>query len=79
MRLETRWVCRSRIDVCPEKYLISFWNQTRQDPPPPVGENIRGEEREGEIHLIPLDTVDVVAVHVEAAVEDGRLAGLLKG
>ena len=30
-------------------------------------------------HLVPFYAVYAVAVHVEATIEDGRLAGLIKG
>ena len=34
---------------------------------------------EREVHLVPLDTVDVVAVRVEATIENCSLACLVKG
>ena len=58
---ETALACRSRIAACPEKERIVLEQRL-------VGRKV---------DLIPLDTVDVVTVHVEAAIEDSSAPDLL--
>ena len=58
---ETALACRSRIAACPEKERAVLEQRL-------VGRKV---------DLIPLDTVDVLAVQVEAAIEDSSAPNLL--
>ena len=59
--------CRSKIDSSPEKK--RGWSKIKV-------QILLFED--GVVDLVPLDTVDALAVQVEAAIENGRAPGLLE-